>query len=365
MHTTVLVVGAGLSGLLTAHWLTSNGVSVRIVEARPSLGGRILSHPFQGGEAAAVDMGPSWFWPGQPGMQSLIDELGLRAFVYEQYSQGLSVMEYASGEIQHSKGGASMAGSCRLKGGMGKLIDSLASSLDADHIHVSANVIGICDHQDGLVTSVSLQGSVQSIKSDFVVLALPPRVVASSIRFEPDLPAAYQQALEQTPTWMAAQAKCVAIYSSAFWRSRNFSGDGFSQLGPLTEIHDASTDDERHAALFGFVGVPEHVRRGQQAAVKQAVVEQLVRMFGEPARTPLAVHLKDWAGDPQTCTALDLQPATRAAPGFDLTQWGGKLVWAGSETASHSLHANGYLEGAVETANRACKNVLHSMSDIG
>ncbi|MEM1154111.1 MAG: hypothetical protein AAGI44_08210 [Pseudomonadota bacterium] len=42
------------------------------------------------------------------------------------------------------------------------------------------------------------------------------------------------------PTWMAGQAKVVAVYESPFWRDSGFSGDAMSRKGPLIEIHDAS-----------------------------------------------------------------------------------------------------------------------------
>ena len=41
-------------------------------------------------------------------------------------------------------------------------------------------------------------------------------------------------------------------FKKAFWKEKQLSGFVFSNQGPLSEIHDASTKDK--AALFGFLG---------------------------------------------------------------------------------------------------------------
>ena len=88
MKTDVAIVGGGLSGLALAARLHAADVDFRLFEARPRLGGRIdvLATP-----AGAVDLGPSWFWPGQPRIATLVEGLGLRAF--PQYSHGGACFE--------------------------------------------------------------------------------------------------------------------------------------------------------------------------------------------------------------------------------------------------------------------------------
>lgn len=364
MNTTVLVIGAGLSGVLTAYRLSNAGIDFQLVEARGQIGGRIQSLPFNNERTAAVDMGPSWFWPHQIAMGKLVDELQLRDEVYDQYSEGLSVIEYANGQLQRNEGGASMAGSYRIKGGMLRVVNTVVSRLDIDSIHLHSPVRSISRHSQGLTTVVSINGEQQEIHSQRVVMALPPRLAAAHIDFLPELPATYADQLKQTPTWMAAQAKFVAVYAHPFWREQGLSGDGFSQQGPLTEIHDASQDED-NAALFGFVGVPHDVRDQHEDAIKQAALEQLERMFGEQAANPLHVYYKDWAADANTCTTRDLNSSSRSGASFPISHWDERLVWAGSESASHSDHANGYLEGAVQAADTASDVVVRALSAQG
>ena len=53
----ILIIGAGLSGLVTAKNLLSLEVEVIVLEARDRCGGRCLSEN-------EVDLGPAWTWPG-------------------------------------------------------------------------------------------------------------------------------------------------------------------------------------------------------------------------------------------------------------------------------------------------------------
>lgn len=69
----VAVVGAGLAGLTTARWLDSRGVDVRVLEARPQVGGRLRSREVDG---VVVDLGTQWLGPGQRHLRRLARDLG-------------------------------------------------------------------------------------------------------------------------------------------------------------------------------------------------------------------------------------------------------------------------------------------------
>ncbi len=355
----VIIVGGGLSGLCAGFRLHQLDIPFRLFEARARLGGRILAT-----DDTHIDLGPSWFWPGQRQIAALIEELGLQESIYPQASSGLSVMEYGDGSLQTSQGGASMAGSNRLDGGMQCLIDALADLLPTDCVQLSSAVQRIEQTPDGIAASIEHAGMETTIQGQCIILALPPRVLAQSIEFHPGLPSKEGQLLEQIPTWMAGQCKFIAEYRNAFWLADGLSGDGFSQLGPLGEIHDASPRVGGTHALFGFVGIPPGQRRGQDDALKQAALQQLTRMFGKAAAEPLAVHLKDWAFDERTATAYDRSPDAPRGHGRPTlsSEWDNRVLWAGTETAGLTDHSNGYLEGAVEAGNRvaALVNKLRS-----
>ena len=68
MQTDILIVGGGLSGLALADHLARQGTDFLLVEAQERLGGRIMTKDIAGGR---FDLGPAWFWPGQPRMAAL------------------------------------------------------------------------------------------------------------------------------------------------------------------------------------------------------------------------------------------------------------------------------------------------------
>jgi monoamine oxidase len=341
MKTEIAIVGGGLSGLALAARLQDANVDFRLFEARPRLGGRIrvLNTP-----TGPVDLGPSWFWPGQPRIANLIEVLGLRAFA--QYSRGAICFEDERAIVHRGMGYASMEGSLRLEGGMVSLIKGLTTRVPQDRLHLSSSVDEII--QGGRLV---IDGG-QWCEAEHVVLALTPRV-AVRLRFQPALDTDIVRALEAIPTWMAGHAKFVAVYNTAFWRERGLSGDAMSRRGPLAEIHDASGPDGAPAALFGFLGVPAAQRRGREDEVKAAALQQLARIFGPEAATPLTTALMDWAVQPETATDADAEPPV-GHPAYGLPPsfaelWEGRLHFGSTETATDM---GGLMEGALASAER-------------
>lgn len=345
MHGTVAIVGGGLTGLALADRLHAAGVDVRLFEARTRLGGRI-STARRG--AAWFDLGPSWFWPGQPRMAALVQRFGLDVFA--QYAEGAQLFETAQGEIIRDQGFASMQGSLRVRGGMAAIVDMLVAGLPEGCIETGRGV-----------QSVTGAGEIgfadgDRLSFDRIVMALPPRV-AATVQFTPELEPSVRSALQAIPTWMAGHAKLVAVFETAFWRYAGLSGDASSQVGPMVEIHDASADTG--GALFGFLGVPAAARAGQRDAVIAASVAQLTRLFGPKAAAPVDVFYTDWAEEAQTAVAADREPL-RHHPDYGRplalqSPPEGRIFFASTELAPEM---GGFLEGALAAADEAADWVL-------
>ena len=361
MDVETLIVGGGLSGLAIARELQRLKRPCQIVEARQRIGGRILTQCVGlGAKTAAFDLGPSWFWPGQERIEALISELGL--VVFEQYSDGVLVYENEQGRVQHGEGYASMRGSLRVRGGLSRLVDALARDIPEPSIRLNYRVSAVRREGDLMLSCVVHAGSETEfiIRSQKVVLALPPRLAASTIDLAEVVPRAKLEMMAAIPTWMAGHAKVVAVYERPFWRERGLSGDAMSRRGPLMEIHDASPSEGGPYALFGFVGVSAQDRIDERA-LRHACVQQLARLFGPQAGEPIDLILKDWAQDVLTAAPLDRKPLTHH-PAYGLPKslsslCDGRLILGSTETASQF---GGYLEGALEAAERCIGELLET-----
>ncbi|SEA29569.1 monoamine oxidase [Microbulbifer marinus] len=94
----VVVIGAGISGLQAARLLRSK-YSVKILEARDRVGGRLQNHRFANGDT--VDIGGQWVGPGQHRMYRLIEELG--ATTWPLYDSGDNLL-YLNGRGRRYRG---------------------------------------------------------------------------------------------------------------------------------------------------------------------------------------------------------------------------------------------------------------------
>jgi len=366
----VVIVGGGLSGLATAYKLAKLGVDFQLLEARVRFGGRILTLE-SARTSARFDLGPSWFWPGQGHIKSLIRELDLDELIYSQYSSGDAVFEPQGSSLQRGISGISMAGSYRLQGGLTTLIDALVEKIGllgfGDRLHLSSTVGAITKLADKVSVSYSQPHSGGQSEADSkidteiicrqVIMAAPVRAILENVKINPQLDTARQAELEAVATWMAGHSKVVVEYETPFWREAGFSGDVISQVGPMSELHDASSDSNhthpQAFALFGFLGVAPPTRMQHAEQLPELILAQLVRIFGDQASKPIKLVIQDWAAEPLTATKHDQfianhhsinQWSTTIEPG-----WSGSLIWSGSETANG--HTNGYLEGAVVASN--------------
>ncbi len=205
-------------------------------------------------ERSVFDLGPAWYWPDQPRMARLLRELNIESF--QQATQGASRYEDPQRGVESFRNPAMMPPSFRVTGGLARMIDGLAEQMPADRILLSKKVTAIAkDDGDFQITFENGAGEEAQLKTQRVLLALPPRLAARSIVFTPELPAELTHALTAIPTWMAGHAKVIAVYERPFWHDHKLSGHAFSHIGPAMEIHDASQPDGP-AALFGFLGIP-------------------------------------------------------------------------------------------------------------
>jgi len=348
IQTKIAIIGAGLSGLYAAYLLEQAKITDYVVlEARERLGGRVYSE-------RGFDLGATWIWPElNPDLMQLINQLGLP--FSEQFENGKLVFEKQKGILPvHLSSPWVSTPSIRLEGGMSSLIHGLAQQIPVQKILTQQLVTHVTQPEQGPIqlNTKNQDGTETIFKADYVLIALAPRLTAQQILFSPALPPALLNQWKQTATWMASHAKYVAVYPEAFWRKQGLSGQASSHVGPMIEIHDASTSNG-HAALFGFLGIPASMRQKlNQPYLMAHCRAQLVRLFGSDASTPEYEYIKDWSADNFTATEDDWKnPAASHGVAPENTPndqiWHNRIIGIASEW---SQHYSGYLAGAIDAA---------------
>lgn len=364
MRTAVAIVGGGLAGLSAARLLDASGIDFQLLEARDRLGGRILSADAAGEPSIdGFDLGPSWFWPRMhPAMAEVARELGLRHFA--QHSKGDVLVERARNQPPKRFGAMVEEQQwMRLEGGTGAIVRALAGALVPERLRTGVRVTRIALGEEGIdLTFTGPDGNTEMLTAAQVILALPPRLLAASIAFAPALAAETVTRWRNTATWMASNAKFFALYDRPFWREADLSGTAQSGVGPLVEIHDATTASGS-AALFGFVGVPADQRAEiGEGTLMQACLAQLAHLFGPQAAQPRATLFKDWAADPLTATADDRHGGAHPTPDrkpWITGPWAKRISLGGSETSTTDP---GYLAGALDAGRRAAREAAARLS---
>lgn len=365
----VAIVGGGLAGLHAAGLLEQAGIgNVVLLESRQRIGGRLLSLPAEPSTTVRgrFDLGATWVWPGmQAELGRLLAELGLDTF--EQPEAGdLLVERRGAGAPARTRGWRSEPASMRIKGGMGALVDAAARRLASTRLLTGHRMTRLACRATGIdIEAVDNQGRSLALQASQVLLALPPRLAATMMAFDPGLPEPLSRDWAGTATWMAPQAKYLAVYDKAFWRDAGLSGAARSELGPMVEIHDASALGG-DVALFGFIGVPAEARaRVSDETLRGHCRAQLVRLFGARAAAPKAEWLKDWAADPHTATAADQRAAHEHAAAPAATPqagaWCHRLFGVASEW---SPRFPGYVAGAIDAAERGVEEALVARSAL-
>ncbi|SIQ40690.1 flavin monoamine oxidase family protein [Maribacter ulvicola] len=337
MNTSVVIIGAGLTGLLAAYRLQELGFEVKVLEARDRIGGRI--HTLHSGNAK-VEMGATWFNQAHYHLADVIEEFKVPYF--EQFMTGISYFQTFSNVPPQEIAVPNDSPSYRFKNGTIDLLHSIAIKLMPNTIFLNkeVNEINVIDNE------VEVKTNSRTLNADIVITTLPPATLIDQITFTPELPNDWIALAEQTHTWMQDSIKVALTYKKPFWRAQGKSGTIFSNVGPLTEFYDQSNLENESYALVGFAsGSCARFTKEQRI---EKIEAQLKMVFGEEALQYESYHETAWCQEEFTKSdrqADNLFPhqngghALYQEPLFD-----NKLFISGAET---SKHHSGYMEGAI------------------
>lgn len=239
----------------------------------------------------------------------------------------------------------------RFRDGTASLVQAMAAPFGAD-VRLSAPVQAIVQ-DDRSVTVLTSAGRVRAARA---IVAMAP-ALAGRIDYAPSLTADRDQLMQSNP--MGSVIKCMAMYATPFWRAQGMSGQLVATDGPIAATFDNSIPGNAAGVLVGFaVGTQaETLRRLDPAARQRAVLDVFAAGFGPDARQPVHYLDHSWADEPWSrgCYFGHFPPGVLTTIGHTLRRPEGRIHFAGTETAREWA---GYIEGAVESGERAAAEVM-------
>ncbi|ADG78440.1 Amine oxidase OS=Tsukamurella paurometabola (strain ATCC 8368 / DSM / CCUG 35730 / CIP 100753/ JCM 10117 / KCTC 9821 / NBRC 16120 / NCIMB 702349 / NCTC 13040) OX=521096 GN=Tpau_1822 PE=3 SV=1 [Tsukamurella paurometabola] len=240
--------------------------------------------------------------------------------------------------------------------GMGTLVDAIADEL-GPRVWTGTRVTGITRTGDDVVVHTA-SGEVRAARA---IVTVPPPM-AAAIDFEPKLPAK-REALIRT-TYMGIVYKAIAVYERPFWRDRG-AGDVLVLDPPARAVFDTSPPGGRGHLCFLVGGPKARELDDLDADTRRSILlEPLVQHAGSEVLAPSGWHEKSWHLDEFVGGAYLALPSPGTVEGLAPIDASpiDALHWAGTESAHEHP---GYLDGAIESGERAAAEVLAALTARG
>ncbi|HKW19801.1 MAG TPA: FAD-dependent oxidoreductase, partial [Ktedonobacterales bacterium] len=293
--------------------------------------------PWTAPEAAALDAQTFATW-----LDANISTLGARALlelaiqaVFSAEPRDLSLLHVlfyirSAGGLMDLIGVTGGAQETRFVMGAQTIANRLAEAL-GERVTLNAPVHTISQDASG----ARIESDTITLTCDRVIVALPP-TLAGRLRYRPALPSLRDQLTQRMPMGTVIKVHC--IYPTPFWRGEGLTGQASSDTGAVRVTFDNSPPDGRRGVLLGFIEGDEGRLWGQRSLEERrvAVLECLVRYFGEQAGQPLDYIEQSWAEEEYTrgCYAGYMPPGVWSMYGPALRTPIGRIHWAGTETAT-------------------------------
>ncbi len=342
----IIIIGAGLSGLVTAYQLKKQRIQFKILEARNRIGGRI--NTVSASDETPVEMGATWFNEQHKNLISLLQELNLGYF--EQYMNDAVFYQRSQNSPLETIQIPNQSYSFRISGGTSHLIKTLFEKLDSDDIVFNQNVKAIAFENNTFTIIAN-----QTFKADQVVLSLSPKLWSKNIKFKPKLPDNLTKFATETQTWMEDSIKIALTYQTPFWEQDNIPSSLYSNVGLITEFYDHCDHKRDKFALCGFVN--SDLKNLSEIERRKLIINQITSVFG-----PKAAQYNDyfeciWSNEEHTFKSSDslLFPhQNNGNPIFRTSYFDNKLHISSSEASAEFA---GYMDGAVCSGNHVANKI--------
>jgi monoamine oxidase len=390
-----VVVGAGLAGLVAADELQQAGAEVVVLEARDRVGGRVWSRQLDNG--AVVEMGAEFILPGNTEVRSLAERLGLglvdkgmrygqreprggsqvtlaelaaaagvaeraladgapdvsaRRFV-ESLDASPGAREALLARVEISSANSADLVAARDLGGIAHVDDEPAPSIAGGNQRLPLALATRLDVRLGAPVRRIAWGDggvrVDELDANVCVVAVPASVL-HRIEFEPALPAALAEPLEQVlygdaaklfvPLRHPAPTSAVMSVPERYWTWTATGEDGAPQ-----------------PVVSAFAGSPAALAGLEVAGGPERWLDSLGRLRPDLELDPAGALLSTWSDDPWVEAAYSTSPPARLA---ELSEHPtGPLAFAGEHLGGAFA---ALMEGAIRSGRAAARALLRAPS---
>ena len=334
----LLIIGAGLSGLVLAYYLKDSDKTVTVVEARARTGGRIFTS--RSGDQHC-EMGATWLGSQHTQLLQLLQTLSIHTYQQELGNQAF-YEPMSSSPPQLVQLPPNSDPSFKIVNGTQEITDCLAQAVGQKNIQLNTPINTISEEGD----HICAYSHDQVFKAKKIVSTLAPHLLFSTIEFNNSINKDVLAISKSTHTWMGDSIKICIQYKNAFWKGLNSSGTIFSNVGPIPELYDHSTENQ--TALVGFLHSAYYSDTKEQRLDR--ILTQLEKYYGAQVRDFQYYEEYIWRKDPFTFSDYATAVLPHQHNGHHIyreSYLNNKLWIAGSETAAQYP---GYMEGAVRSA---------------
>ena len=356
----VIIIGAGISGLVAGYDLTVAGYDVTILEARDRIGGRVLTirspfsneHYVEGG-AARIKPSHDLTIAYANHFNLTLDPFYATNGDYVDFSNGSRTIIDNTTYLNTSYGSTLRKNYLKIRGGSDQLTNAFANSSElSNKIYLNSAVTSIAQNSDNVIVNTG-GNQFQADK----VLCTVPLTVLNKINFTPALSSNKQTAMNGGFRYAPA-TRIYIQFKNRFWENESLNGWGNTDLPE--EIWQPSWDMSGNTGvLMSYLrwSAAENMDTLNDNERNNAVLNRWENIFEGSINNFDSGISKSWALDEWSKGAWASPTTTQNENLNDsIAQSEGRIHFAGE----HASNDRGWMQGALFSGLRAATEIKNN-----